>query len=408
MGPRETEESKSYIIDLNPEGGDPFNSVQSTQDTRSLEREIMDNQEPPEQNQDELEDNSQPIREEPEMEEDIDVSDEEAEEQDDLEEHLGEQDYNPNDPSLEEGEEEEADVNPYFYLGQQLKQDGFLDEDITEDVTGADIYSKYREKLEEELKPQVVQSIYSELASQGINDQDITLARAIRQGVDLRLLSEVTTYDKYASTPDDAPADDKIQAIKAMYLDRNFKENEAQKLIDTIESEDSIDEAFSETKEYFGQKYAQFVENEQRRVEEQQRMIQEQEQRVNERVRSLLGGRELMGEPISKEQAKEIENAIYNPDRIVNIQNQQYRATELQQFLLEFNNSEELKLFLFKKWKYRDQDEQNIKNKAKDEAEQELLAAYKKAVVKDKNATRKKKVKNKLDTNKKNSNSYII
>ena len=51
--------------------------------------------------------------------------------------------------SEEEEDFEETEVNPYYYLSAQLKNDGFLPDDFeaTEEVTGFDVYSNFQKKL---------------------------------------------------------------------------------------------------------------------------------------------------------------------------------------------------------------------------------------------------------------------
>jgi len=309
---------------------------------------------------------------------------------------------------------EDSDVNPYFYLQQQLKEDGFIpnETDFGEDVDGMSVYTAYKSKLREDLEPTVRQEVLTELSKSGYNDQDLVVARAIRQGVDPRLLSTVSSYELYAQMPDDSDMDQKLAVVKGMYQTRGFKQEEIDRLVQVdAEDDDSIknlDKIFKDSKQFFGGKYNDFVTQENQRAETEKQKAQVELQKAKELITSVITKQEVLGEKMTKAQAKLFENAIYKETESVEVQGNKYRATPMQKFLLEFEQNPEMKLLMFKQWMFKDQEKAQIETEAKKKVDNEFLQGYKNRVVKSKKATKNIAVKKKLETNKKTANSYFL
>lgn len=419
---------RQYVVDFDSGSKDPFTSIRTVEpDEDDKDKNPLDNQDDnpkpgddknPKPSQvdddsdvDDTDDDNSPDVDDDDSSDDDNYDDSRDDSSDDDDDEGDEGDESRREPT--DDEDDEDSLNPYYYLGNQLKTDGLLSEEdeIGEDISGAELYNRFRESLKKEIEPQVVQEAMNKLAEQGVTDRDILFARAIRQGVDPALLSEASAYEKYASIPEDADKESKIAVVRAMYQKRNFNENEISRMIETADAEDEIDDLFNQSKEFFGNKRDEFVQSEQQRAAEYQQRVQQQEQEVNKRVKSILSSKKLMGEEISENEANEIYNSIYNPTDVVEVQGQKYRATELQKFLLEFNNNPELKLYLFKKWKYKDMDRDKMKKKVKDEMEKDFLNAYGNKITKKVKKTKQpsnKKIKEKLEENKKTGNTFTI
>lgn len=403
-----TPKSNRFVVDLsNQSDGDPFSAVKVTppveDDPVSVEPPVEGD--PPVAVDPPANDYPKPDPEGGTGESDEEDNDEPPEEGDPIEK-------NNEGPSADDDSDDE-DVNPYFYLGNQLRSDGFLDEDfeVGEDVSGGDVYNAYRDKLHKELEPQVRQAVYSKLAEEGVNERDILIGRAARMGVDMRLLNQVGLHEKYSSLDDEAPEQDKKDAVLQMYLARNFSATEAENQLDIYEKSDKFDELYNQAKSFHTQQLETFVENQKQQTALAQQQYEEQQQQTEQMVRSTLSGRKLYGEEFTVEQAKELENAIFNRNVIMDVQGQKVPVTELQAFLTEFETNPELKLYMFKKYKYREVDTEQIKKQVEKAVEDDLLKGYKTAVAKDSRASHKKRVKKKLESEEQNTSrgkSFII
>lgn len=300
-------------------------------------------------------------------------------------------------------QEEEDEPNPYYYLSAQLKKDGFLLDDFeaNEEVTGVDVYNAYRKKLESELQPQIEQQVYAKLQEQGVNENDLVIARAIRQGVDPSLLSENTMHERYASLNEDADRDQKINSIRAMYQSRNFKEKEIENLIRTATEDDdlNLDDFHAEAKEFHREKWNEFKEAENTRAQQQEQAYRQRMQEAENLVNKVLTEQEVFGEKMSEEEVSILRDAIYNPTDSVEWQGQKYSVTKLYLFDHMLQTDPQMKLWLFKKYLLRDHEQDTIKKKVKKEVEQDMLSAYEKSVKKDLMNRRRKQVKQQLENN---------
>lgn len=372
--------SSPFVIDFEQETeGSPFDSiVMAPKPVNDKDEEIEDPETPFNENEDEEED----VVETSDEDDDVDND----EEEDDSSQEEGNEEEDDDD---EDVGDEESDPNPYYYLAKQLKEDGNLDDDfeITEDIDGTSIFGAYKQKMERALENQVTERIHQTLASQGINNQDITMARAVRmainQGIDLRTLSQPASYEMYSAIPDSAEDNQKIDTIRAMLYDRGLKEKEVERLTPNPDDDD-IDISFKEAKQYFGEKYSTWKEEQEKEFERQRLQELAAKERTEEIIRQRLSERKLLNEQLTKEEAEELQQAIYTPNRIIEANGQRYKATEMQEFMVEFNQNPELIMYLFKKWKYRDQEKQKAVKEAKRQVEKDFMSEYKKVVRLDK------------------------
>ena len=356
---------------------------------------------------------NQPLQEPPQVIEDIDDSDDFTDD-DNIE--IGDDTSSDNIPFRGDSSDDttsddtDSEVNPYFYLQQQLKSEGFISDDIEFDqrVDGMSVYNAYKEKLKTDIEPVVKQEVLAQMAQVGYNESDLMIARAIRQGVDPRLLSTVSAYEVYATMPDTVDDDQKVAVVRSMYQARGLNKNEIDNLIKVAEDTVTLDNVFAESKNFFGNKYHEFIKQEEERFSVEQQIAQQEVLKTKQLITNVITSQEVMGEKMTRNQAKALEDAIYKESEVVEIQGNRYRATEMQKFLLEFENNPEMKLYMFKAWKFRDQEKDQIKAQTKKEVETEFLQGYKTRVVQSQKATKNKALKDKLETNRQHSNSFFI
>lgn len=317
------------------------------------------------------------------------------------------------DTDTDDDDEESSDVNPYFYLQNQLRTDGFIGEDVefSEDVDGLSVYNAYKDKLKKDLEPAVRDEILNGLASQGYNESDLVIARALRSGIDPRLLSQVGAYEVYASIPEDSDEDTKISAIKAMYQSRGIKPKEAEALLTVAQESENVDEIFKESKQFFTDSYNSFVEQQAQLEEQQKKQAEESQQQALELVRNIVSSREILGEKLTATQAKEFEDAITKQTEVVEVNGAKYRVSEMEKFISDVQTDPNIMLYLFKKWKFRGQEEDAIKKEVKKEVEDDFLSEYETKVVKRKSKATKNKnkaIKTQLEKNKEKGQQYFV
>lgn len=299
----------------------------------------------------------------------------------------------------EETESEETEINPYYFLSGKLKSDGFLLDDFepTENITGLEVYDAYRKKLEQELEPRIKQQVYNQLESEGVTAEDLLLARAIRQGVDISLLNEVTMHEKFAGLNDSANENDKLNSIRAMYKSRNFTDKEISRLIsDAEEDETVLEEYFNEAKSYHRTRWQHFQQEENERVARQQQQHQVQLEHAEKLVNKIFTSKEIMGEKMSDQETSLMREAIYTPSDIIEIGGQEYTVSKLYKFNYELENNPELRLWLLKKYLTKNVDLETVKKDIANKLEDDMLSAYEASVKKDLEARKKKELAQKL------------
>ena len=75
---------------------------------------------------------------------------------------------------------------------------------------------------------------------------------------------------------------------------------------------------------------------------------------------------------------------------------------------LDWETNPEMKLYLFKKFLFKDAEQEQIKKTVKKEVENDFLKGYEKSVTKNTKASKNKKVKNQLEQNKTNRKQYFV
>lgn len=333
-----------------------------------------------------------------------------TEEPEEVEEEIDESHDESHDESEVETEEEDEDINPYEFLGKQLQSDGFLDRDfeIKKDIQGTDLYNAYSEKLKKEIEPQIKQAVYGELAEQGINEQDLVMARLIRSGVDVSVLqNSVALYEKLANYNKNAEESDKETAIRHMYATKGYSDDEAEVLISRAKDNEKFDDLYATSSKFFEEKYKDFVTSQIEQTELQRRQYKEFVEKQDNHIKSKLSSGEIYGEKIDKQMAKEIQDAIYRTDDVLEIEGKKYPASKFHKFMTDFNNDPELRVWAYKKWAYRGKDMDSIKKQTEKELEEDFLGAYKKTVLKTNKKSTAKAVKNKQQEDPKRK-SYII
>lgn len=311
-------------------------------------------------------------------------------------------------------EEEDEDINLYYHLGTEFKNDSFLSEDvdIPEDIDGITLKQTIKNKLREELEPEIRQEFQQALANEGYVEQDLIVARALRQGVDPRLLSLSSMYEMYSNVPDDSEVNVKEDVIVNMYRTKgNLDEEEIRTLVSSLKDDDDpteeFEKRFKSAKDFFQGKYSEFVEQQRAHDAELQKQAQDYARQFENLVNSSISNKNIGGMVMSDSQAKQFEDAIRKPE-VFDINGQKYQATELQKFIYDFQASDELKLAVFFLHKFKDQAAEQLKKQVKKEVESEFMKPYKQRIIKKSTASKnKQKVREQLNKQKGKKQTFL-
>lgn len=336
---------------------------------------------------------------------------EESEEEDIVDPQDTDTEEDGSEPEVEEtgGETEDSDseVNLYKFFGEQLKKDGHLDDtfEVSEKVTGSDIYNGYLNKLKTELEPklqkQITEQVYAELAENGVNQQHLEMAQMIAQGVDVTLLqNSVAVYERLSAFNKDATDEQKQANIRTMYSVRGYSEDEAEILIARAKDTEKTDELYATSAKFFEEKYKDFRANQNSQYQARRQAEIELVKKQNDHIRAKLSAGDIHGEKIDKQIAKEIEEAIYSATEIVEVNGKKVNMSKFVKFLNDFNSDPELRVYAYKKWAYRDKDLSEIEKTVEIKKEKEFLEAFKKSVTKDTKATTNQAIKKQIDNSK--------
>lgn len=295
--------------------------------------------------------------------------------------------------------EESAEPNLYYFIQEELKKDGFIDPEMEfdEKVDGMAVFNAYKESLEKKALPEIQAKAHQALLDDGYDPEDLLFARAIRQGVDHRLLSDVSRYEIYSKLDETTPDESKAEVISQMYRDRGYSDHDIKKLVSAAQQDEEVDDLFVQSKEYFGQKFNDFKIAETQRAAAQREQQRLELKKAEDLITKVTTTYELMGEKLTKIQAKELNDAIRIQSETVELDGKQLRATELQKFILDFENDPEFRLYAFKMFKFRNTDKEDLKKEVKKEVESEFLSGYKQKVLLSKEASKNSAVAKEID-----------
>lgn len=281
-------------------------------------------------------------------------------------------------------QEDESDDNPYEYLANQLKSDGFIDDiEITKTISGKDVYEAYTAKLRKEIEPKVLQETQEKIQELGATEQDLILAMLMRKGVDIKSLQdEGVAYEQLSSFNKEASKESKILNIKRMHYAKGYSEEDSEALINNV-TDEKLDTLYANSTNFFGDKYKEWVSTKtQLALAKEAREKEILERNVN-LIKSKLNSLEIMGDKIDKQKAKELDSHFFIKDDIFETEDgRKIPATKFEKFFYKLMADPELKLLVYKDYLYKDKEVKDLEKKIEKEKEKEFLAGYKRSVTK--------------------------
>lgn len=280
-----------------------------------------------------------------------------------------------------EGEQEEL-ANVYYTIGNLMKSDKILPEDveIPEGATGAQIYDMFKQANQTKLETETVAKARAEfmqtMSSIGANEKTLKIAMALEAGTDPNLLYEHTAYEQYANLePDETSIDKQQDVIRAGLVMSGLNIDKANKYIDAllIDGEESVTEEFMDQQVKFKAKHDEFLNiQSQKAVEKGQRESDERKSRVDV-FQKVMTDLKIKDQPLSPSQFDDLQSALYEETEVVVVEGTEYRGTKFQKFLLEDLKNFETQLYLYNLSVNREGSIEAIKSKATIDAQRDFM-----------------------------------
>jgi len=291
--------------------------------------------------------------------------------------------------SVETKEEVEVESNKgdslgdvYSRVAEQMKTDGYLlpDVEVPENATGDQVYNLYVEankaKLQEQVATATRTEVLTTLEKMGVNESDIQYAMAIRGGADPSELGQYVQYEKYATIdPNDAESDEMLDVISRGMRDRGYSDERVKRITESLEisGEDSIREEFKEYQKEFKNKHDSFIQQK-AQVAAQKAQQEADDLKANtDYLEGVFREKSIREEPLSDTQLEDIRSSIFEKNAVVEVEGKKYTTSEWNKFLIEDLKDFKTQMYLFKILKYRGEELEGVKRKAKDLSDKDFM-----------------------------------
>lgn len=309
--------------------------------------------------------------------------DEEEEEFTEVEEGEGISDEEDDILEIDDNEEDEeegeiqGDINPYNIFAEDMKKSGELPDDfeIPEDIDATGVYTAYKEHVKQSVTQELYTQVQQSLADNGVTNEDLFYARAFKTGALQQDISPILQAKSIVDKSQDAEISDseKLEVIKAAHAERKLSSRDSKRILEAIEIEETLGEEFDESVSFFTKKHEKLVAAEQKRQDQKiadQSALKDREKAI---IQGVFTSKKLLGKELSKEQLANLQRDLNTPSEVVELRDgKKFNATPIQKFLIDLQNSPELKLLAYHSVKYQDSLLQKVKNEAKIEEADKL------------------------------------
>ena len=297
----------------------------------------------------------------------------------------------------EEGEEDEDDEgeegipNIYTAFAQEFKKAGLLPDDFDagEEVDGFTLYSHVKAYLSDQLTKQAQTSVQEKLKSEGVDKATMDRLYLLSRGYDESQLKAANVYQQLASYPDDAEATIQKQLVKAYHSDKQYSNEDSDRIISNLSEEELVSE-YTKSRKHFATKRDAAVMEEQKAAQAMRQQEEAIKNRNKQIVENISLARKLGDTSLSVEEAKDLQKALYSRTEKYEVDGSVYDATPYQVWDHKMNNDVVFRLKMFKQFRQKDLEIDKIKERALEETENSFLAAYDKRVKKAAKSTNKK------------------
>ena len=270
----------------------------------------------------------------------------------------------------------------YSRVAEQMKTDGYLlpDVEVPENATGDQVYNLYVEankaKLQEQVATATRTEVLTTLEKMGVNESDIQYAMAIRGGADPSELGQYVQYEKYATIdPDDAESDQMLDVISKGMKDRGYSDERVKRITESLEisGDDSIREEFKEYQKEFKNKHDSFIQQKAQVAAQKAQQESEDLKANTDYLEGVFREKSIREEPLSDTQLEDIRSSIFEKNAVVEVEGKKYTTSEWNKFLIEDLKDFKTQMYLFKILKYRGEELEGVKRKAKDLSDKDFM-----------------------------------
>jgi transposase-like protein len=262
-------------------------------------------------------------------------------------------------------------------LSGELPKDFQLPEDLSDDEADVTIFNAYKENLKPTARQELFTEFQNEIKKKGWSQSTLEYASMLENGVSESELRQITDYRTLASIDiTKMDEDDKSDYVHRMYQDRNWKESEIKRAINSAIDEGELDTLSTEATDYFKNRKEEYDREKKLIAEQNMRQKEQVAQYQQSIVSEIFNNKELAGEKFTEDQLDDFEDALYEKKIPVQYNGQVYQVSEFDQFDAALKDNFALKLWLFKKYKFRDSDIEQIKAEAKREAEESTIVKW--------------------------------
>ena len=263
---------------------------------------------------------------------------------------------------------------------KEFKRRGLISDevDIDDENENPDSFiTKIEGDVIERYKNEGYKQGYQQLAKE-VGGEDILLqAKALNQGAKIEQLSPLVAMRELAMIGDDVSRTAKVDAVRQMFVFKKMEQDEIAKLTnfpDTDEGNADLDTQFAKAKSYFKTNYK----NWQEQTKKQQQAEEAQNQRIRQRNMSILNAIFTTGKigehTLDKQQRKKFREAIYTASEVIEDgQGNKAQASAYQKFDYLWNTDMLFRLDLFRQYLFQEEDLKEMRNRVKEEAEENIL-----------------------------------
>jgi len=238
---------------------------------------------------------------------------------------------------------------------KKLKEEGWLNvEELPEDIDYPQIYELFKDSARERLLQEVQTEVEQQLASAGINEQNLSILSALENGIPLDEVSQVSRFKKYITLKsDDQPEDKKMAVIRERYMSIGLKEKDLERQLTAIEQSGEIDEAFEESQQFFKGVVSEFDKSQILMAQQLRERDLEIKRKNQEILDKAVRQGELGNQKLTAEEQKDLHKSIIDRSVVREIDGTKYSFSPFEEFLYLMNNDFEFQLLQFKNYKFK-------------------------------------------------------
>jgi hypothetical protein len=328
-----------------------------------------------------------------------DMSDEEEEDDDDDEDNNDNNDSDDSDAenskrstSKQKGYEEdnsdseedsEENENLTFILAKSYIKDGLLPEEYKDkkNITPTELKEALIESAQKSFEKDKLNEY---LEQQGFTKEYLDYVKFLRHGGSAEGFNELQTLENIEhveiSGNNEEAIENRMNLIMAMYRDKNVTDKRAKVLYDSLVESGEDEEEAEVAKNYFSQKRIQILQKQEQEYLLQEKEKQEKLKSYKQNLDTIIEENNFFLAPLSKKDQESLKDYINKPTEIIvqrdnTGKERKYKVTKYQKDMMDFNKDPKKQL-IFTELLRRNFNVTSVKNKIKEEVDDELSKAF--------------------------------